>query len=746
MATSAPAVSSKPEYQHFVPQFMLRNFAHKYTGPQRSGKGGKGKKQKKDTLFRGELVVNNVDLKVDPIAIEEAKVSRILGQYDMYQDTAQPTGQQRQIETMFGKLENHVSTIFRKVTKAFEAGDPNVWVTREERNSIRKFLFILKYRGTTFHQRFSHESVAEYDSNDKSRLQAYMEKNGFKRPLDVWFHGLKTILNLKMDTENWKEELVENMYRDDAMWFIMHSEMMYMALCTPSEPGTEFVLTSNSYNVFEGPNTFVQNAATGAVEESGWTSFHEFAPLSPKLMIILRSNLLPVPEEDSNPEILASREAMRKAAVDDWYGTSQQSALADLPIHKPRNNYSQMVNGRLQPLAGYDGSKLKSHKFCFPFFPTDKEHVHKINSILLDNAYRGTNIVFGSRDVFFKILEAYITLPSTSSKIVVEGSRDEQRKLLLNLAALLKSLGSTREPVWTESKAQVMSEFDKMNALKRSLQRGLADWLLQAHEEQRSNPQPILGPKFVYMSLGGSDRTLLEDMDYAKRMLDRRIKIDVNSQGMPETIRERNRENLIDEYLTYPSRRVLLFVKRVRLMILSRNNEAYLQRQMEGSLSRSEDPEDIIAQILHDKMALEKLNRLMYKTAMNDIDRAKDPIPENELWKTPSPSLEGALRLGVIGKFVFDLPGTLTECGIPEVERLALNLDASIQQLDISMVRGLPYPFLEDDLKIELLTRVLVKHKFQEIMADSVEESLLPKLEDVLFKTSYPTPLIKPPV
>ncbi|KAI0451067.1 hypothetical protein F5B21DRAFT_488478 [Xylaria acuta] len=744
MSGSAQTASPKPEYQHFVPQFMLRNFAHKYTGPQRSKKGNK--KKQADTLFRGELVVNNVNLRADPIFIEETKVSRILGKYDMYQDTSQPTGQQRQIETMFGKLENHVSTIFRRIVRAFEAGDPNIWVTREERNSIRKFLFILKYRGSTFHQRFHHETSDKYDANDKSRLQTYMEKNNFKRPVDVWFQGLKTILNLKMETENWKRELIDNMYQDDAAWFFMHSEMMYMAICTPSEPGAEFILTDNSYNVFEGPNTFVQNPTTGKFHDSGWTSFHEFAPLSPKLMIILRSNLLPVPEEDANPRIRAWREEQRKEAVDDWYGASQQSNLADLPIHKARNNYSQVVNGRTQLLPGEDGIQRKTDKFCFSFFPIDVEHVNKINLILFDNAHRCANIVFGSRDAFLKSLEWYLTCPPTLGKKMVGDCQEERRKLLMDLAALMKSLGSALEPVWTESTAPAMSEFDKMNALERSLRKGLADWMLSNKKELEESPVPPRGLKFAYMSLGGSDQTLIEDMERARRMLKQRIKIDVRSQGLPEVARSEARERLIGQYLRYPSNIVLLFVKRVRYMVLMHDNEGYFAGAMEGSQSQPEEPEDIIAQALHDMMTPEKLNRLMYNTAMNDIDRAKDPIPESELWVTPIPSLEGAFRLRMIGKFVFGLPGLLKECGVAEIERLALSQELIIRQRDLRMIKGVPYPFIDDDQKTELLTRVMVKPKFQAALAGKVEVGLLRELENVLFKTSYPTPPIKPPI
>ncbi|GAP84655.1 hypothetical protein SAMD00023353_1101920 [Rosellinia necatrix] len=738
MAGPAHSASLGPEYQHFVPQFMLRNFAHRYTGPQRTKKG---KKKENGNMYRGELVVHNVNIKVEPMVIEETKVSRILGQYDMYQDTTQPTAQQRQIETMFGKLENHTSTIFRKIVKAFEAGDPNVWVTRDERNSIRKFLFILKYRGSTFHQRFHHESAEEYDCNDKEQIQAYMKEKGFKRPVDVWFHGLKTIMNLKMDTETWEQELLGNMYETDAKWFIMHTQMMYMAICTPSEAGNEFILTGNSYNVFEGPNTYTLNPLTGKHEESGWTNFHEFAPLSPKLMIVLRSSLLPVPEEDSDPEIKAWRDARRKEAVDDWYGTSQQSRLADLPISKARNSYSQVVNGQIHFNPGEDGRQLRSHKFCFSFFPVGTGHVNMINHIFFENAHRCANIVFGSKDSFTKTLEAYMTDTSTLGKTVGGDSQDARRKTLVGLAELMKSLGSTAEPVWSEEPSMSMPDFDRMRAMQRSLQQGLADWMSSAKKELQESPGPLIGPKFAYMSLGGSDGTFLEDMDHSQLMMKRRIKIDVNSKGMPETVRAERRERLIEEFLTYPSRRVLFFVGRVRMTVLGHNNEEYLTRAAEPGL---DEPENVIAQALHDKMPSEKINRLMYKTVMNEIDWEKHPIDEDELWIMLRDG--GALWLRMLRCFVFDLPGLLKNCGIPEIEKLAVSQEEKIRQLGVGGIRGLPFPSLDDDQKTELLTRVMVKPMFREALGDGIGAVLLQKLEDVMFKISYPTPPIKPSI
>ncbi|KAI1402398.1 hypothetical protein F4819DRAFT_454364 [Hypoxylon fuscum] len=323
MDPTTSAGYSEPEYQHFIPQFMLRNFSHQYVGSKKQ----KGKK-KGNRMYTGEPVVHSVNLKVDPVAIEETKVSRILGQLNMYQDTSQAPAQQRQIETMFSKIESYTSTIFRKISKAFKAGNQGVWVTRDERNTLRKFLFLLKYRGLGFHRRFYHETQDGYEANDKKLLNAYMLEKGFQRPIDVWFHNIKIIIGLEMDPEGqWMKTLPEQMYSHDAMWFINHTQMMYMAICTPSEPRDEFILTGNSYNVFEGPNTFTTDPETGKVEETGWSNLHEFAPLSPRLMIVLRSYILPVPEEDGSQRIKEQREKFRVAAVDNFYGASQESIL-----------------------------------------------------------------------------------------------------------------------------------------------------------------------------------------------------------------------------------------------------------------------------------------------------------------------------------------------------------------------------------------------------------------------------------
>ncbi|KAE8443203.1 hypothetical protein EG329_002071 [Mollisiaceae sp. DMI_Dod_QoI] len=443
------AENNHTQYQHFVPQFLLRNFSHSYKPQKNGAKKSKGLKRKGEKfIHRGERVVNTLDLSEDSPTPCEAKVNRILGRMDMYRDTSKPSPQQQHIEQMFSTLEDQASIVFRKITKAFEQKEEGLWLTREERDLVRKFLFLLKYRGSTFHRRFYHDDAESYEADDRELLREYMAEKGFKRPTDVWFHNLKTVMELHMDPEGkWVEDLPKRMFVEDAMWFVLHVQMTYMAICTPSNPDDEFILTDNSYNVFEGPNCFVTDKNTGKVEGVSYSTLHKFAPISPKLMIILRSYVLPVPEEDADPKIKEWRDISRSMALDMGYDQEFKSRLTDLPITKARNNYSRIVNGRVQLNEGEDGERRKDHKFCFKYFPIDTEYVHIINGIFLQNAHFCSSVVFGTKDSLARTIEAHLGSPWN---IITGDNADLRLDFLKKLARVSKSLGREMEPVWQE--------------------------------------------------------------------------------------------------------------------------------------------------------------------------------------------------------------------------------------------------------------------------------------------------------
>lgn len=75
-------------------------------------------------------------------------------------------------------------------------------------------------------------------------------------------------------------------------------------------------------------------------------------------------------------------------------------------------------------------------------------------------------------------------------------------------------------------------------------------------------------------------------MEQAELMGVLRTKIDVWSQGVDEHIRGRNRHLLVAEYLRLPPRRVWLWIKRQRFMILGAPDDAD---------TKENSPEDVIA-------------------------------------------------------------------------------------------------------------------------------------------------------
>ncbi|KAI0126689.1 hypothetical protein BJ170DRAFT_724254 [Xylariales sp. AK1849] len=729
-----------PTYQHFVPQFLLKNFAHPCSDPNvgsKASKRSRGRKQGKGKPFPGDPVVYHVNLKADPLELTESPVKRILGQLDMYRDVNKPSDGQQHIEEMFAKLESKASTAFRRITKAFEAGEPAVCLTRDERNLIRKFLFLLKYRGSGFHRRFYHVDMQEYYEDDTPVLRDYMEAKGFTRPFDVWLSNLKAIIDLKMDAEGlWRTEIVKMMYPEDAMWFIAHVQCSYMAICTPSPNSTqEFILTDNCYNVFEGPNALARDIYTGMVRETMHANLHEFAPISPKLMLVLRSFIFPLPEEDASPATKMQRDEFRKEIIDQTFGPEawSNSPLVGLPIHKAHNSYSTFINGRVRLREGEDGKFKPQDRFVFPFFPINRHHINTINGIFLDETRRSTSIIFASQSIFFNTLETYLTSSSYTGKRVTNEDGDLRLQMLQKFSALLKTMGSTKQPVWNVISVDQTIDYDGLIGY----HTGLIRWWKNIAETPLEDQRPYL---LNYMKLGGNPLRLLEDLAQARLMWTLRVKIDAWSVGLDERIRARNRHLLNAAYLRCSSQRVWLYVKYVKYFLTVGPNgriedDSDDSRIME-SICGGGAGEDAIAKA-HNLFGenRESLNELIFKTAMNEVDLKQSP--GLDLWKPVTLPLQEIRR-----RIVFKMPGSICSCGLPIIEEFAIVMQMKMLEdgiLDAEWLGNLAFD-IEDIF--ELRTRAVLRAGLPKVLEGELDVADLHDFLKVFFEATYPTPPI----
>lgn len=130
--------------------------------------------------------------------VTETSVSRTFGFIDMYRDFANASNQHH-LEEQLSRLESRAGEVVSKIRKAFDAGNQEVWITRTDRDILRKFLFIMKYRGSLARKRFYHQRIEDYSANDRESLLQYMREKGYQKPADVWFDNIRAMLELKMD-------------------------------------------------------------------------------------------------------------------------------------------------------------------------------------------------------------------------------------------------------------------------------------------------------------------------------------------------------------------------------------------------------------------------------------------------------------------------------------------------------------------------------------------------------------------
>ncbi|KAH6669779.1 hypothetical protein B0J14DRAFT_671381 [Halenospora varia] len=400
----------------------------------------------------------------------------------------------------------------KKVKKAHENGDAGICLTRVERNKLRKFLFIMKYRGPGFFDKYFSEDLQAYTSEDKHLLRDYMAEKGFITPRDVWLHNLHAILHLDIDVEGkWTTRLPDLMFPADATMFIVHAQHLYIAFCTPIEKDDEFVLTDQGYNLFEGPthNTFC--VKTGDYIGDTYMCFHEFGPVSPRLIIVLRSNTLPEALEDKDSKIKKARQQILYTAV-------------------------VVVNNRLKLAPGESGTPQFRDRFTFRFWPISTNHMNIINSIFLDNLLHCNSIVFGSKTPFRQTLEAYINTQAHGLKKIgvgEYGAKTTRLACLEKLTIVLKKLGVKNVLIFCDEIGEGNKPF--IRSLDEEWLEVFRRMFEGAEESFASSKAPFWQ---TYHSLGGTSQTFLKDLEQSWRLYQFQSQIMKWTVGLENSLRK----------------------------------------------------------------------------------------------------------------------------------------------------------------------------------------------------------------
>jgi hypothetical protein len=391
---------------------ILRKYSD-YIEPERQQTGQHKKAYEKAvTKAKKKAKVNIISLKhgFEEMKLEVRKTSRVCGLNNMYGT---------KIEHKFELLEASASKIIRAIENDFASGKKTTRLSRPDKDTLRRFLFIMLYRSRKFHDRFEKE-IEDYNADDKAELLAYMRKKNFATPRVVWLDNFEVFLEIPLghDSERWEAELLVNAYPADAKWFIHHMNNFFLCFCRPQDPREEFLLTQNAYGVFEGPNSY-----------TAWADWHNFSPINPKLLIVLRNNWIqpvgPDPIFGQINDLFEHIVAVHCSIHPD--PAMARSVLSELPVARPQTSYPSI---RFRS----DGETMREMRqrawsnvdyFDFPFFLLSSKHVQIINSIFLENASSTQAIAFGNHKALCRALESFLQLHTPGFKIVHDIHEEE---------------------------------------------------------------------------------------------------------------------------------------------------------------------------------------------------------------------------------------------------------------------------------------------------------------------------------
>ncbi|KAF8537001.1 hypothetical protein BDD12DRAFT_848587 [Trichophaea hybrida] len=701
----------KPQYHHFIPRFILRNYAN-LTAPapapnsvprsrarRGGGRRGRGYHQQQQNTRDGMLKLLNLQT----MELEEQPLSKAFGLRDMYRDFDRSNPDQHRIEQKLSALESKAGTILANAQKAFTSGKDSVQMLRGERDTLRKFLFIMMYRNKMFYGRYNHQSADDYKADDRVKMLAYMKEKGFEKPIDVWFANLEAILDLHMDAEqNWAMKIMEKAYPDDAAWFFKNMQMYFMTFCTPKDPKDEFLLTENVYGIFEGCST-----------DEGWTDHHLFAPVSSRLMIVLRSNILPSGFEDDSEE---SRKRMLADIVALYGPAHGKSMLEDLPVERATNNYSKIVNRK--PVLLPTKIRRENHKFYFRFFGVDTSHVQKINIVMIEEAFNTSIMLYKEPEGFKRALEAYLLTDLPGFKRLADIS---------NHGSLNYNPNSEEITIKKERVAYI-----------KGLEKIARELGSTAKIQHCTFPRTMLPPEMrdsIRMhqrieKLGGSEETLMKDLNQAYLVMRMASIIDIAIRRQSPEYQKEVRGLRRDFFCSLPLRTVWYFLK-----------HSPMRKRGDGDISKglAQGPEDVIVDSLQ-AFHLASAARIMYYASSVDNYRKHNP-DFGLVGRAVELNQDGFVRISQQRQIVFDMsPGSIRDCGILLVELYAKECYSSISETLASIdFDPLTKAVLSEEQKVELATRRNVRCQFKTILTSILPQHKLEALETVVFDLVYPS-------
>jgi len=381
--------------------------------------------------------------------LDFGKVGRSYGIPDMYKDVDHERAYH--VEESLSRLESDAARIYHRIKKDHESGKYKFSITRKDRNVLRKFLFVMRYRSHKFWSKYT-GTIDTYEYDDRDALIEFLKERSITDLRQVWLLNLEVIVRTEIDADKeWLHTIGREMFPADANMYVFHMSESYMAFCEPQSPEDEFILTDNGFGIFEGPVVYDTDnlKSTGAdgsppqLKDPAFTEFHKLAPLSPRLILVLRSNFLrdgPIWEK-------------RKKVFSEWKAWPKaDSLLQDLPIKPPEVRYW------LLPKKAKEVHTLED-EFSFEIYKVKTDQVYVINALMLQEAAR--SITWVSDESLVRSLDAFLRNPNFMLEVSLAVFPEFTPRIALRYQK--QRLLSLWDKPYPTEEIRPLEEFNKMN-------------------------------------------------------------------------------------------------------------------------------------------------------------------------------------------------------------------------------------------------------------------------------------------
>ncbi|RPA87231.1 hypothetical protein BJ508DRAFT_410762 [Ascobolus immersus RN42] len=353
------------QYHHYIPRFILRNFVQEETNKTKEAEKYYNTKRSKDGLIR------YYDLEDGQLGFR--KLSRAYGVEDMYRDIS--LSDANHIEKLLSKLEGRAAKVIHKIRRAQEQRQGSITLWRGDLQTLRRFFFVMEYRSKSRRKKFT-SSLDEFIHPDKATISEYIKKRGFRSPSEVWLESLRMILEAEDSADGVGYDLLKGkMYDGDYDLFRYALDYFHVCLCEPEDPADEFIITDNGFSISEGH--YILNNPWDHSTYKSYADYHRVATISPRLAIVLRSNIF-----------REGQEFLKEAL----YRKRAPSSLEDLPVDGAVVNYVnlKMPDGSIRMVNSIEDiefSMMDSYSMQIYKIPT--KHVHIVNMTQIEEAKFG---------------------------------------------------------------------------------------------------------------------------------------------------------------------------------------------------------------------------------------------------------------------------------------------------------------------------------------------------------------------